>query len=169
LTETSDFDQGAVGVLDIDPNTGRIPTLDSYQYVVRSGADTRFGLRGSSTVVSSGAIVVLTADRPYQANWLFDGPDHDNAAVPPGKTATVRAFGDPGDATAAIVLGRLGTGGGKTRFVIAAGAARRSGKVGAGQRLTVRLPVHYAAPGVAKLTLAARGGPLQFFDVSRAD
>jgi hypothetical protein len=175
LPGTSEFDQGISREVVVDPQTGRIPALDPYEYVVRSGSDTRFGLRGSSTVTSAGAIVVLTADRPYQANWLFEGKQMDNAIVSPGERATVRAFGEPGDATTAVVVGRPASEPGTTRFTVASGSAgaavreriARNGKVDAGQRVTVRIPVRFAAPGVAKLVLSAAGGPLQLFDVAR--
>ena len=63
------FSQGFTNTLEVDPQTGRVPELDRYQYVVRLGADTRFGLRGSNTVAAFGGLVVLTAERPYRADW----------------------------------------------------------------------------------------------------
>jgi hypothetical protein len=168
MPDTSEFDQGISREVVVDPQTGRIPALDSYEYVVRSGADTRFGLRGSSTVTSAGAIVVLTADRPYQANWLFEGRDMDGATVAPGEVATVRAFGEPGKGTLAVVVGRPASDSGATRFTIVSGGTQRSGSADAGQRVTVRLPATFAEPGVAKVALSATGGPLQLLDVARS-
>jgi hypothetical protein len=166
LPGTSEFDQGITREVVVDPQTGRVPALDPYGYVVRSGADTRFGLRGSTAVASQGALLVLKADRPYQADWLFEGKDPDSATVTPGQPASVRAFGEPGVATVAVVVGRPGTGG-TTRFTITSNASRRSGRVKAGQRVTLKMPARFAAPGVAKLQLSATGGPLQFLEVGR--
>jgi hypothetical protein len=164
LPDTSDFEQGAVGVLDIDPKTGRIPALDSYGYVVRSGADTRFGLRGSSTVKSAGAILLLTATRPYQADWLFEGNDLDNTVVQPGEPGQLTVFGDPGAGTATVVVDRPGSKPGRTRFTVGS----ESGSVKAGERATVRVPTRFLDPGYAKLQLSAHGGPLELVEASRS-
>jgi hypothetical protein len=164
LPDTSDFEQGAVGVLDIDPKTGRIPTLDSFGYVVRTGSDTRYGLRGSTTVASAGAVLLLTAKRPYQADWLFDGKDVDNALVKPGEQAGVTVFGDAGAGTAVVVVGRPASEPGRTRFTVGS----KSGTVNAGERATVRIPARFAPPGFTHLRMSAAGGTLQLLEASRS-
>lgn len=162
------FEQGYVPELGIDPKTGRVPQLDQFEYVVRPGNDTRFGLRGSSTVASSGAIVVLKAQRPYQANWVFQGPDPESAIVPPSRTATARAFGSPGPATLNVVVQRPPGDHGTTRYEISSGGRRERGSVAAGEHATVPLQVNFAAPGFATLTLKARGGGLELLEIAQA-
>jgi hypothetical protein len=164
LPGTNEFEQGITTEFSVDPQTGRIPALDPYEYVIRGGNDTRFGLRGSSTVAAAGGVVLLKADRPYQANWLFEGKDIDSATVTRASPGVVTAFGDPGAAPVTLTLAAPAGG---TRFTVASGADQRSGAVRGGQRVTVRVPAQFQPPGFAKLTLSTRAGPLFLLDVVR--
>src|SRR4051794_8018540 len=145
LNEGSAFGQGFHQTFSVDPQTGRVPALDRYQYVVRYANDTRFGLRGSRTVANAGAILVLTAARPYRADWLFEGPDPDAALVPPGNSGRVRAFAaGPGKAgRVAVTLAATGTE--PVPVTVASGRRRRRAEIPGGGRATLTVPARFEA------------------------
>lgn len=99
------YDLGSALGMPVDPQTGRIPALDKWPFVVRIGSDTRFGLHASQTVGSAGAFEVVKADRPYRVDWFFHGPDPNSATVAPATSASVRVYGSPGRRTVQLVLG----------------------------------------------------------------
>lgn len=103
------YSQGFQHSFNVDPETGRVPELDRYQYVVRYANDTRFGLRGSETVAGAGGILVLTAQRPYVAEWVFTGPDPDAANLTPGTSGKLRAFAPGSASKLAITLAASGS------------------------------------------------------------
>jgi hypothetical protein len=154
------FSQGFTNPLSVDPQTGRVPALDRYQYVVRSGNDTRFGLRGSNTVAAFGGILVLTAQRPYQADWYFDGPDPNAAVVPAGASASLRVFA-PQDANPRRVNVTVATVGVKpVKVTLAAGSQVKTARIATGARATLTLPAQFNAARRADVQLRVpRGQP----------
>lgn len=146
LPDATRYDQGFVAELVIDPRTGRVPSLDSYRYVVRAAEDARFGLRGSRTVASHAGVSILEGERPYRAEWYMDSPDAPDGEIAPGSSVRIRVF-PPGaaavervtvDIRARPIPGR------RQSFEIRGAGAVRTGRLAPGSRTQVVLPLDLA-------------------------
>jgi hypothetical protein len=154
------FSQGFSEPLTVDPRTGRVPALDRYQYIVRFANDTRFGLRGSNTVAGFGGILVLTAQRPYQADWYFDGPDPNAAVVPGGGSASLRVFAPEGASPQRVNVTVAAVGPKPVKVALAAGSQVKTARIAMGARATLTLPAQFEAARRADLQLRVpRGQP----------
>ena len=145
------YSQGFPRPFEVDPETGRVPVLDRYQYVVRYANDTRFGLRGSETIAGLGGLLVLTAARPYQAEWLWEGPDPNAANLQPGTSAKLRAFAPGSASKLAITLAASGKK--PVQVTIASGGRNHEAQIPGGGRSSVTVPAGFA-DGRADVTLA---------------
>jgi hypothetical protein len=135
-------------------DTGRFrQTDDAPPYVLAAPNDSRFGLVGKQAAANSG-LVVRQVDRPYRARWASRGLDIDGWTRP-GRTATIRVYALPGEATrlheVTALLDAPPEAGGPVSYRL--GDAR--GTVAPGERSQATTSVCVPSGGHADLTLAA--------------
>lgn len=152
------YSQGFYDALTVDRATGRVPALDRYQYVVRYVNDTRFGLRGSHTVAGFGGISVLTAQRPYQADWYFEGPDPNVAVVPTGASGSLRVFPPPGAGSGPVRVTLAAVGPKPVKVSLVAGQDETTARIARSGRASVTLPARLFGPGNADVQVRVSAG-----------
>jgi hypothetical protein len=139
----------------LDDASGRIPALDGWPLLVRVADDTRFGLRGSSTVGQLGSLEVIRAQRPYQADWYFLG-----GALPqiaPGTTAKTAVYATPGAHRVAVAL-HLPAGPKPVRYSVSGGGSTLDGTLSPGQAATQTLTLNFDAAGRAEVQISVPAG-----------
>jgi hypothetical protein len=138
--------------LAVDFATGRFPgTAAAPPYLLVAPSDSRFELSGEQGAGNNGLVLVL-ADRPYQALWATRGLDVDGFARP-GRPATIRVYGPRRKASrrlqVTVTLDSPPEASGPVAFRL--GGAH--GSIAPGERLATRIEVCAPTGGHADLTL----------------
>ncbi|MEA2496394.1 MAG: hypothetical protein QOJ29_4305 [Thermoleophilaceae bacterium] len=143
--------------LQVDPDSGRIHDLDAYGYFVRSGLDSRLSLRGSTTAVTHGGLLVVQAERPYRAEWFVRGAPLESGFLAPGMHTTIRAWRDrapAGTHRVGVTIAAADDASAAIPVRVDSGHANAEGGVKPGTTRTFELDASYTQHGWADIRIA---------------
>ena len=161
----ADYGQAFYHRATVDPESGRVPALDGYEYLLRASLDSRLGLRGGRVVGSNGALSLVRATRPYRAVWHLEGADPNGGNVPPGTDARLRVWS--GGAVTLVFSARTGA----VEFEARSAGVSRRGTAREKRNTRVRLPLERGGRAYADVRItvpaadAPDGSPLQLIAV----
>ena len=138
----------------LDARTGRLSGLDERDYIVTTGEEKRFRLRGGETVAGRNGFLVWRAPHPYHAMWSLEAQS-DIGDIHVGDHGVLRVFGDGTPRRQRVTLAVISmpySGQGYTVRARAGSTVREAWVELGGQRM-VELPLTVPADGAATIRL----------------
>jgi hypothetical protein len=138
----------------LDERTGRLTGLDEREFIVTTGEEKRFRLRGGETVAGRNGFLVWRAPRPYHAAWSLEAQS-DIGDIHAGEHGVLRVFGDGTPRRQRVTLAVINMPYSAQGYAIraSAGDAVRQAWVELGGQRMVELPLDVPAEGAATIRL----------------